>query len=235
MLLRPCLRQCHTWHSLKPAQISRACYSTKIKQSEPTWTSEPIKGNHRDLASFLEYASHGDLDPKSSVYIGTHYEYIVQSSLQRLGISLKRVGGRSDHGIDLLGAWNLPAVPSPLKVLIQCKARAVKPSPAQVRELEGAFVGAPSGWRGSRVLALLISQKPATKGVRDALGRSRWPMGFVMCTDQGKILQMLWNRRAEDEGLLGVGVTLRYAEEGRDDREVVLTWQGKTLGDQATD
>ena len=123
---------------------------------------------------------------------------------------------------------------APLKVLLQCKARATKSTPAEVRELEGAFVGAPAGWRGSEVLALLVSQKEATKGVRDALGRSRWPMGFVMCTRQGKVLQMLWNRKAEELALLGVSVSLKYASEDRDDREIVLMWEGKRLGEKAS-
>lgn len=104
--------------------------------------------------------------------------------------------------------------------------------PSEVRELEGAFVGAPAGWRGPGVLALLVSQKEATKGVRDAVGRSRWPMGFVMCTGQGKVLQMLWNRRAENGGLLGVDVTLKYGT-GKEDREVLLTLHGHAIGNGA--
>jgi hypothetical protein len=151
-----------------------------------------------------------------------------------LGISSNRVGGRSDYGIDLVGSWNLPSTSKPLKVLVQCKARANKSTPGEVRELEGAFVGAPVGWRESGVLAFLACQKEATKGVRDALGRSRWPMGFVMCTGQGKVLQMLWNRRAEQEGLLGVGVTVRYAGSDKDEKEIVLTWEGKVIESKAS-
>jgi hypothetical protein len=191
---------------------------------------EVATSNHHDLSSFLDYASRVNLDRKSTTYVGTHYEYTVQSALKRLGISFKRVGGKSDYGIDLIGSWNLPSTPAPLKVLAQCKARAAKATPGEVRELEGAFVGAPVGWRSSGVLALLISQKEATKGVRDAMGRSRWPMGFVMCTGQGKVLQMLWNRKAEEAGLLGLSVTLKYAGGDRDDKEVILMLGGKTLG-----
>lgn len=180
--------------------------------------------NHHDLPSFLDYASRVGADPQSSVYVGTVYEYTVQSALGRLGMSLKRVGGKSDHGIDLLGAWNVPSVASPLKVLVQCKARGTKPKPSEIRELEGAFVGAPSGWRGTGVLGFLVSKQEATKGVREAMGRSRWPMGYVMCTGQGKILQMLWNRKADEEGLLGVGVTVKYVGGDRGDKEIILLW-----------
>jgi hypothetical protein len=169
------------------------------------------------------------MDPKSSTYVGTLYEYTVQTTLERLGMSLKRIGGKSDYGIDLLGTWSLPSTPQPLKVLIQCKAFARKIEPSQARELEGAFAGAPVGWRGAGVLGLLVSQKSATKGVREALGRSRWPMGYVLCGSGGKILQMLWNRRAEQEGLEGVGVGLKYAGGNRNEKEVVLMWKGEPI------
>ncbi|RDL35709.1 Uncharacterized protein BP5553_06321 [Venustampulla echinocandica] len=169
------------------------------------------------------------MDTSSTVYVGTHYEYTVQSALERLGMSLKSIGGRSDYGIDLLGTWALPPLSQPLKVLIQCKALAGKLLPSHARELEGAFVGAPAGWRGSGVLGFVVSQNPATKGVREALGRSRWPMGFVLCRPDGRILQMLWNRRAEQEGLEGVGVGLKYAGGDRSQREVILTWKDQTI------
>lgn len=57
-------------------------------------------------------------------------------------------------------------------------------------------MGAPEGWRGEGVLALLVSKAEATKGVREALGRSRWPMGYVLCSAEGRVSQMLWNRVA---------------------------------------
>jgi len=169
------------------------------------------------------------MDPTSTTYVGTHYEYTVQAALSRLGMSLKRIGGKSDYGIDLLGTWSLPPAPQPLKVLIQCKAFARKVEPSQARELEGAFVGAPTGWRGAGVLGFLVSRKPATKGVREALGRSRWPMGYVLCEDDGRVLQMLWNRRAEQEGLEGIGVGLKYGGGEKNEREVILTWKGDTI------
>jgi hypothetical protein len=220
-------------HVLRPLNIPKTCYTIASKAGEDI-LRESSTSSHHDLSSFLEYASRVDMDPRSTVYTGTHYEYTAQASLERLRIKLKRVGGRSDYGIDLLGTWTLPSKASPMKILVQCKARAVKPTPSEIRELEGTFVGAPSGWRGSGVLAILVAQKEATKGVRDAMGRSRWPMAFVLCTGHGKVLQMMWNRRAEDEGLLGMGVNLKYSEDDPSSKEVVLTWQGKTLCDDVT-
>lgn len=153
--------------------------------------------------------------------------------------------------------------PPPLRILLQCKASASRSTaigPQYIRELEGAFAGAPVGWRrrlnaagvvvpgsesesGSGVLGLLVAQRPATKGIRDALGRSRWPMGYVACAADGRLQQMLWNRQAEEEGLEGLGVGVRYFEvvqcgggggQGAGggqqpplDQELVLTWRGK--------
>ncbi len=78
------------------------------------------------------------MDTKSTTYVGTRYEYTVQAALERLGMSLKRIGGKSDYGIDILGLWSLPSAPQPLKVLVQCKNLARKIDPSQARELEGA-------------------------------------------------------------------------------------------------
>ncbi len=204
-------------------------------KNAPKETSSLKNGSHHDLQSFLSYSAKLGLNPDSTVYVGTRYEYTVQSSLSRLGFALSRTGGKDDYGIDLLGPWTIP-VPSnsshasrsiDLKVLIQCKALSRRGSPHQIRELEGAFAGAPHDYKQGGVLGLLVSQRPATKGMREALGRSGWPMGCVTCTAEGRIVQMLWNRRAEEEGLEGVGVGVRYAKDG--EKEVLLLWQGEAV------
>lgn len=190
---------------------------------------------HHDLPSFLQYADKVGLDRKSTVYVGTYYEYLTQSFLRRLGFHLHNTGGSNDYGIDLLGTWNLPVKPRliNLKVLVQCKALASRGGPNLIRELEGAFNGAPHTFRGPGLLGLLVTQKPATKGMRDALGRSNWPMGCVTITGEGRVVQMLWNRRAEEEGLKGVGVGIRYGEAKEKDeeqhQEVVLLWKGESI------
>ncbi len=213
---------------LPTAKQSQWKYSTNTATEKSVYPDSQ-NSNHHDLPSFLEYATRKEIDPKSTTYVGTHYEYTVQNALKRLGMSLKRIGGKSDCGIDLLGTWPVPSAPQPLHVLIQCKAFARKIDPSQARELEGAFVGAPIGWRGTGVLGLLVSQNSATKGVREALGRSRWPMGYVLCAADGKILQMVWNRRAEQEGLEGIEVGLKYAGGDRNEKEVVLMWKGEAI------
>ncbi|KAL7627444.1 hypothetical protein AAE478_001637 [Parahypoxylon ruwenzoriense] len=200
---------------------------------------DPPTSEHHDTASYAAYAARTGLDVTSNTYIGTQYEYTVADTLALLGFDVRRVGGRSDAGIDLLGTWRVPSSPlAPLRVLIQCKAsssQSTRIGPHFVRELEGAFIGAPPGWRGTGVIGLLVTQRPATKGIREALARSRWPMGYLSCTGDGRLEQMIWNHRAEEEGLEGMGVTVQFSElKGAADQRLVLTWEGKpyTLGKQ---
>lgn len=215
----------------KPSSRRFLAKSATLAAEEPEdcGVSDSENEEHHDLPSFLEYASRNDIDTATTTYVGTHYEYTVKKALERLGMSLQQVGGKSDFGIDLLGTWSLPTAPQPLKVLIQCKAFANKIKPAQARELEGSFVGAPPGWRTSSVLAFLVAQQAATKGVREALGRSRWPMGFILCESDGRILQMVWNRRAATEGLAGLDVELQYAGGDMQKKEIVLTHKGAVI------
>lgn len=119
------------------------------------------------------------------------------------------------------------------RAIVQCKAVKRKAAPALVRELEGAFNGVPptvprrprardeveedigqEEGEGVNIIALLCTPLPATKGVRDALGRSRWPMGYVMVGLEGRVTQVLWNRAAAERGGLGLlEVGVRYLPE----------------------
>lgn len=85
------------------------------------------------------------------------------------------------------------------------------------------MVGAPLGWRGEGTVALLVARGEATRGVREALQRSRVRLGFVFVEAGGRVRQVLWNGRA-GEGLEGVGVGMKYGE-GME--EVVLTDDGR--------
>jgi hypothetical protein len=191
---------------------------------------DSINKDHCDLPSYAAYAERIGLDTSTTTYVGTHYEYTVAASLKSFGFELRRVGGAGDYGIDLLGSWSVPSMPHPLRVLLQCKASSVtskaRIGPATIRELEGAFVGAPPGWRGSNVLGLLVTQKTATKGVIDSLGRSRWPMAFISCSSDGSVQQMIWNAKAEEEGLAGLGVAVRRSMTSTQ-QELMLTWKGQ--------
>lgn len=128
----------------------------------------------------------------------------------RLGFSLLRIGRKDDAGIDLIGHWVLAPLRDPLCVIVQCKARKVSLNPSHVREMEGSFQGTPADWKKKDVLGLLVTTRKATKGIFEALGQSRWPMGFILISREGSVQQFVWNRAAAGRGLEGVGVTVRY-------------------------
>ncbi|KAI4190653.1 MAG: hypothetical protein L6R41_000664 [Letrouitia leprolyta] len=204
-------------------------------------TTKPTR-THHDLPSFLAHARSTSLSPTSTVYIGTHYEYLCLSTLRRLAFTLTRTGGRSDNGIDLLGHWHLPSLPQPLRALVQCKALSSKNTPSLIRELEGIYAGAPAGWRDNgengNTVAVLCGKKPATQGLRTAMRNSKVPVVWILIEDlggkedaEGRVRQVLWNARVRELGAEGVGVGLRYlpaGEEGvRMEKEAFLTWDGK--------
>ncbi|UKZ73789.1 hypothetical protein TrVFT333_001441 [Trichoderma virens FT-333] len=199
---------------------------SKPKQQHGISPSSSSSPPHSDLESFLEDAKRRGLDEKSPLFTGTRYEYLVAERLARYGFSLRRIGGASDFGVDLVGEWTVPATTTALssssssaasraiRVLVQCKAGIQRVGPHMIRELEGSFAGAPAGWRGNGVLGLLVAERTATKGMREALGRADVPMGYFCCSGDGVVRQMLWNQRAEDEGLEGVGVALKRGTSG---------------------
>jgi hypothetical protein len=191
---------------------------------------------HHDLQSFLEFAEQKKLNTETAVYKGTHYEYIVMEALKPFGFHLERIGKSNDKGTDLVGQWRLPGAPHEIRVLVQCKVS--RGLPSAIRELEGAYAGAPSGWTGDNVLALLSSSKAMTKGVLDGIQRSPSPIGALHIDSEGLTRQFIWNAVAGQIGLAGVGVTAKYSDKqmrGASAKEgvtqpiktVVLTWEGK--------
>ncbi|KAK3112954.1 hypothetical protein LTR53_010217, partial [Teratosphaeriaceae sp. CCFEE 6253] len=202
----------------------------------------PTGQKHSDLQTFLAYASRSKLDVGSTVYKGTHFEYTVAAALQGFNLSLQRTGRSNDLGIDLVGHWSVPTGRrklQPIPVIVQCKAS--PPTPAMIRELEGAYTGAPAGWRGDGVLALLANVRPSTKGVREAVQRSRLPLGVLQITREGEVKQLLWNGSAAEAGLAALGVAVRYAskrggvlqvgddtaDDGDTTGSIGLTWMGE--------
>lgn len=208
----------------------------------------PTHQKHHDLASFLAHtASHPNTtNVTSTVYRGTHFEYTVAHTLRSLDFMLQRTGRSNDLGIDLVGHWMLPARHT-MPVLVQCKA--AKSTPAMVRELEGAYAGAPAGWRGDGVLGVLVSTHPATKGVVEAVQRSRLPLAVMQVTREGCVKQFVWNSAAAQAGLEGMGVAVKYGGAGAPavpavggalvgpgsgaavvggvEQTIVLTWMGR--------
>lgn len=193
----------------------------------------PPSQKHDSLDSFISYAERTGLPEDSTTYVGTHYEYTVLQSLRRFAFDLYRVGGRDDKGTDLVGTWNLPKTDQPLRVIVQCKALKTKLGPNLVRELDGAFRHSPVGWRTNDKLGILISPREATRGVRDAIAKSGYPLLWMMIERNGALRQALWNGRAEDIGLAALGVETQYGSHSTEPalREVVLTWDGEPLPD----
>ncbi|KAI9769816.1 MAG: hypothetical protein M1840_003810 [Geoglossum simile] len=183
--------------------------------------------HHHDIPSFLAHASRAGLLASSPTHIGTLYEYTVASALRRLGFELSRVGGRADGGIDLLGTWGLAGQGRAMPTLVQCKSSKRAAGPSVVRELEGAFAAAPAGWRGDGVVGCLVTTQGATRGVREAMGRSAAPLGFLKVDAAGRIEQMLWNRAVDRAGLEGWAVGLRHLDRGG--KEVVLMRKGEVV------
>lgn len=95
-----------------------------------------------------------------------------------------------------------------------------------VRELKGALAAAPPGWRGDDVLGLLVGEKPATKGVQSEMHSADVALGYVCCSKEGDILQLIWNIKAQAMGLDGVTVGLKY---GEDNNKLVLMRGGEML------
>lgn len=157
--------------------------NTQSSQLSTVTTIIPGSQYHSSLPTFLTHARSTNLSPNSPVYIGTYYEYIVLSALAPLGFSLVRTGRTSDNGIDLLGTWSLPHMAAPMRVLIQCKSHVRPLRPEHVRELEGAVAGAPSGWKDA--LGILVSPREASKGVRERVGTSKYPVGYLMVDGNG--------------------------------------------------
>ncbi|GLI78344.1 hypothetical protein PoHVEF18_006655 [Penicillium ochrochloron] len=235
--------------SINPTRPCRRCFSYSQTHHDltpfthrifklPSAPSPPSQ-QHNDLPTFLSYAERISLPPTSTVYVGTHYEYTVLQSLRRYALALHRIGGRDDAGIDLVGTWHLPEREREraLRVLVQCKAFKTKLGPNLVRELEGAIRQAPVGWRTGQTVGVLVSPREATKGVRDALARSSYPLFWMMVELDGTLKQALWNARAEELGLGPLGVETRYGAgavdtgSGSVTKQVALTWDGSEIPD----
>ncbi|KAK6346901.1 hypothetical protein TWF696_007002 [Orbilia brochopaga] len=166
----------------RPKTTSRALPPSIRRASSPS----PI--THTDIPSFLRYANLAGLNPTTTVFTGTLYEYTVLAALSRLpGISLTRIGGKDDAGIDLQGFWELPRLTSTnsdstqikIPMIVQCKFGGEKSwkGPQYVRELEGALANHPID-----ALGVLAGVRDMTPGMRRQMLSSRRALGFIKVT-----------------------------------------------------
>ena len=128
-------------------------------------------------------------------------------------MSLTRVGGRGDQGVDLRGSWTPPA-PSPrpmLNVYVQCKAERSRTGPKHLRELEGTLNL--STTPQTPPIGILAATTACTAGLRKHMLMSRLPLAYCCIAPHhrgGHIEQFLWNSVVGAMIGHGVGVTTRY-------------------------
>ncbi|KAF9010432.1 hypothetical protein BDZ89DRAFT_1078111 [Hymenopellis radicata] len=113
----------------------------------------------------------------STVFRGTTFENrclrILESTFR--GMTLRRIGGKDDGGVDILGWWDLPCKRR-LRILAQCKAEKKKSAPRYIREMEGVAMVYRAGLSAipfddeadakpsaSNIVAFLLSESPFTK------------------------------------------------------------------------
>ncbi|RDB30439.1 hypothetical protein Hypma_007318 [Hypsizygus marmoreus] len=196
----------------------------------------------------------------SSVHRGTAFEERSLGLLQEhLSMSLRRVGGKSDGGIDLMGWWWLPpndtnsatkTIPASrrrLRVLAQCKAEKKKMGPNFVREMEGVLhryislsahtpTTLPSFSSNQfPLVALLISESAFTKST--ILRAQSSPVPFFLLhlppvspDEQGWIGAAVWNPAlAGTRGLLGGEMEARWERSLTGDGRPGLWWRNQKL------
>ncbi|KAJ7592976.1 hypothetical protein C8J56DRAFT_929990 [Mycena floridula] len=195
----------------------------------------------------------------STTHIGTAFEHRCLNILQNnLSMSLTRVGGKSDGGIDLLGWWWLPELQratEPLqrkriRILAQCKAEKRKMGPHYVREMEGVlyrYMSKSDSEHADPTVALLLSQSAFTKETLLRANSSPVPMFLLHIPiaaepiptegqdelPAGHFGSAVWNAAlGSEKGLLKGQVEARWEwpQDGNGIGRPGLWFQGKRLG-----
>ncbi|KAI5451592.1 hypothetical protein NCC49_001577 [Naganishia albida] len=134
--------------------------------------------------------------------LGNGYELHCLRLLQeQMHMSLTRIGGKGDGGVDLRGWWNMPSPTEStpkttdkrqrrIRVLAQCKAEKQRPGPKLIREMEGVArrehdlsrddatidFSKPGTSASESILALLCSRSGFSPNAVVEANRSRIPM-----------------------------------------------------------
>ncbi|KAJ3149268.1 hypothetical protein HDU86_006991 [Geranomyces michiganensis] len=115
--------------------------------------------------------------------------------LRRHGLSLRRVGGADDRGVDLRGVWDfcLPPAARFLPAIVQCKHyETARTGPALIRELEGtaarespgtvAVFACSAGFSNAAVAAAFASPIPIALVVVAETGITRMTLNRALTT-----------------------------------------------------
>ena len=141
---------------------------------------------------------HLQLRHSSSVSMGIFFEYQALECLSRYGMSLRRVGGTGDRGIDLRGMFTLPCKTHHKRMdfplIIQCKFENAPLGPKYSRELLGTL-----GAESPGTIGMLVSHMGFSKQSLQCMHASHAPLLFSVIQN-GTCTQFLVNRRAQ--GLL---------------------------------
>lgn len=130
----------------------------------------------------------------STVFLGTLYERYALSQLPCIlpgSLTLQRVGGAGDRGIDLQGWWHLPptretGTKPPLRMLVQCKASAStekKLGPVILREIEGVI--ARQRRRSQDEVDTVARGDETSECPQLLLGSDRQPLVAIICSSSG--------------------------------------------------
>lgn len=157
----------------------------------------------------------------SSVHRGAAFERRAMRLLQtNLSMSLNRVGGKSDGGVDLQGWWWPPFAPNAftdpvhrrrVRVLAQCKAEKKKTGPRYIREMEGVLHR--HFQNPNPMVALFISESHFTKEALLRTQSSTIPFFLLHLPSEHEdsIGSMVWNHALSGtDGLLQGKVEARW-------------------------
>jgi len=194
----------------------------------------------------------------STVHRGTAFEERSRRLLEEtMSMTLTRVGGRADGGIDLQGWWWLPLKSKEhrdrLRVIGQCKAVTKKISPNFVREMEGVlarFLRVPM--TEEQAVAMLVSEAPFSQNSIVRTMESHVPFLLLhlpplpeehtlapetgatsnTVSSYGTIGQAIWNPAlGSRSGLLGGRAEIRWVRSEINDEPARpgLWWEGSRL------
>ncbi|PWN92718.1 hypothetical protein FA10DRAFT_224127, partial [Acaromyces ingoldii] len=143
---------------------------------------------------------------RSTVEIGTSYENLSRDVLSSLfpGMTLDRVGGAHDGGIDLRGWWLPSTEPMRIRVIVQCKAESKKSGPVHLRELHGAYTAQPRAAAAAAAAAageeaagtqvgVLVSKTGFSKQATIVATAASIPMILVHLSELGEPVSILCN------------------------------------------